>query len=105
MRFVETPVFTASLRPLLGDDEYRVLQLALLLRPTLGKLIPGSHGLRKLRWRASGRGKRGGIRTIYYWAAREHTCFMLYVYAKNDQGDLTTAQLRRLVQLVHEEFK
>jgi len=105
MRFVETPVFTASLRHLLTDDEYRSLQLALLLRPTLGMLIPGSQGLRKLRWRASGRGKRGGLRTIYYWAARDHVCFMLYAYTKNEQGDLTAAQLRRLVNLVREEFK
>jgi hypothetical protein len=50
-------------------------------------------------------GKRDGLRTIYYWAAEEHVCYMLYVYAKNDQGDLTPAQAKALARLVREEFK
>ena len=66
MRFVETPVFTASVTLLLSDEEYRQLQLALLIRPEQGVLIRGSGGLRKLRWGARGRGKRGGVRVIYY---------------------------------------
>lgn len=105
MRFVETPVFTASLRRLLDEEQYRALQLALVLRPEQGQLISGGGGLRKLRWGAEGRGKRGGVRTIYYWAVREDVCFMLFVYAKNEQGDLTPAQLRSFVRLVREEFK
>ena len=105
MRFVETTVFAASLRRHLDDEQYRALQHALLLRPEQGQLIPGSGGLRKLRWGAEGRGKRGGVRTIYYWAVEEHACLMLYVYAKNEQGDLTPAQTRVFVRLVREEFK
>jgi hypothetical protein len=105
MRFVETPVFTASVRRHLDDEQYRALQLALLLRPEQGQLIPGARGLRKLRWGAEGRGKRGGVRTIYYWAVEEHVCYMLYVYAKNEQGDLTPAQAKALARLVREEFK
>jgi hypothetical protein len=105
MRFVETPVFTALVRRLLPDESYRALQLALLLRPEQGALIPGSGGLRKLRWSAEGRGKRGGLRVIYYWAAADAVCYMLYVYAKNEQGDLTPAQVRVLARLVREEFK
>ncbi|MDP3768351.1 MAG: hypothetical protein Q8S13_10075, partial [Dehalococcoidia bacterium] len=62
MRFVETPVFTAAVTSLLSDEEYRQLQLALLIRPEQGALIRGSGGLRKLRWGARGRGKRGGVR-------------------------------------------
>ena len=105
MRFAETSVFTASLHRHLDDEQYRALQLALVLRPEQGRLIPGAGGLRKLRWGAEGRGKRGGVRTIYYWAVEEHLCLMLYVYAKNEQGDLTLAQTRVLVRLVREEFK
>ena len=105
MRFVETPVFTASLRRLLNDEQYRALQLALVLRPEQGLLIPRGGGLRKLRCGAEGRGKRGGVRIVYYWAVGEDVCFMLYVYAKNEQGDLTAAQMRVLVRIVHEEFK
>jgi mRNA-degrading endonuclease RelE of RelBE toxin-antitoxin system len=105
MRFVETPVFTQRLRGALDDDDYRALQVALVLRPEQGALIPGGGGLRKLRWGAPGRGKRGGLRVIYYWAPREVTIYMLYLYAKNEQGDLTPAQVRVLARLVREEFR
>ena len=105
MRFVETPVFTAALRRHLEDTQYRALQLALLLRPEQGPVIPGSGGLRKLRWATAGQGKRGGLRVIYYWAPEEQVCYMLYAYTKNEQGDLTPAQLRTLAKLVREEFK
>ena len=67
MRFVETPVFTREVTELLSDDEYRSLQLALLFRPEQGPLIPKSGGLRKLRWKRGGGGKRGGLRVIYFW--------------------------------------
>ena len=105
MRFVETPVFTATLRRHLSDEQYRALQESLLLRPDQGRLVPGTAGLRKLRWRAEGRGKRGGLRVIYYWAVADDVCLMLYLYAKNEQGDLTPAQVRELARLVREEFR
>ncbi len=105
MRFLETPIFTARLRGLLGEDQYRTLQLALLLRPEQGPVIPGSGGLRKLRWAGRGRGKRGGLRVIYYWASHEQAFYMLYVYAKNEQGDLTPAQVKTLRRAVQEEFR
>jgi hypothetical protein len=105
MRFIETPVFTAAVSRFLTDDRYRALQLALLLRPAQGPLVPGGAGMRKLRWGAEGRGKRGGVRVIYYWATAEDVCYMLYAYAKNEQGDLTRGQIRALARLVREEFK
>ena len=67
MRFLETPIFTKEVRSLLSDDEYRSLQLALLLRPEQGALIRGSGGLRKIRWGAGARGKRGAVRVVYFW--------------------------------------
>ena len=105
MRFIETSVFTSSLRRHLDDEQYRAMQLALALRPEQGTLIPGGGGLRKLRWGAEGRGKRGGVRTIYYWAVDDDLCYMVYMYAKNEQGDLTATQLRALARVVKEEFK
>ena len=105
MRFVETPVFTSLVRRHLSDEQYRGLQRALLLRPEQGVVIRGSGGLRKLRWALEGRGKRGGLRVIYYWAVEEQVCYMLYLYGKNEQGDLTPAQIRVLGKLVREEFK
>lgn len=105
MRFIETPVFTASLRRTLDDATYRALQLALLLRPEQGPVLVGSGGLRKLRWGTGDRGKRGGVRVIYYWDAPSETFYMLYLYAKNEQGDLTSAQLKLLRRIVEEEFR
>ncbi len=105
MRFIETPIFTASVRKHLDDDDYRAPQLALVLRPEQGALIRGGAGLRKLRWGAEGRGKRGRVRTIYYWAVEEEVCFMLFMFAKNEQGDLTAKQLQALASLVRKEFK
>ena len=104
MRFVETPVFTVALRRHLDDETYRALQLALILRPAQGQIIQGGGGLRKLRWSVPGRGKRGGVRLIYYWDSTGQTFYLVYLYAKNEQGDLTATQLKVLARLVREEF-
>jgi hypothetical protein len=105
MRFVETPIFTRAITELIDDESYRAFQVALALRPEQGALIQGTGGLRKIRWVAPGRGKRGGVRIIYYWHSREDAFYLLYAYAKNDQEDLTPAQARALARLVREEFK
>ena len=102
MQFIETPIFTKQITELLSDEEYRRLQEVLLLRPEAGDLIPGGGGLRKLRWRVSGTGKRGGLRTIYYWVVPSEVCYMLYAYKKSAQSDLTQQQLRVLRNLVKE---
>ena len=105
MRFVETPVFTGLVSKRLDDDDYRALQTALLLRPEQGPVIPGSGGLRKIRWSAEGRGKRGGLRVIYFWDKTSSTFYMLFLYQKNQQGDLSATQIRALARLVREEFQ
>jgi mRNA-degrading endonuclease RelE of RelBE toxin-antitoxin system len=105
VHFVETPVFTRQVEDLLGDAEYRALQLALFLRPEQGSLVPGTGGLRKLRWKTTGQGKRGGLRVIYYWDVRHSVIYMLLAYPKNRQEDLTPEQKRILTRLVREELK
>ncbi len=105
MRFLETPIFTQSIQVLLGDEEFRHLQVALLLRPEQGPLIRGSGGLRKLRWSAPGRGKRGGVRVIYYWHPGDAAFYLLFAYAKGTRDDLSSAQARALRRLVKEEFR
>lgn len=104
MLFIETPVFTEDVEALASIDSYRALQHALALRPDAGRVIPGSQGLRKLRWRESGRGKRGGLRVIYYWIRDEETIYLLTIYSKARQDDLTPRQIRTLSRLVKEEF-
>lgn len=104
MRFVETPVFTRAIVELMDDDDYGAMQVALVFRPKQGSVIRRSGGLRKLRWSTPGQGKRSGIRVIYYWDEPSKTFFMLYAYRKNEQEDLTAAQLRILARLVREEF-
>ncbi|MES2706517.1 MAG: type II toxin-antitoxin system RelE/ParE family toxin [Verrucomicrobiota bacterium] len=84
---------------LIDDDSYSQFQWQLIADPEAGDLIPRSRGLRKIRWRAQGRGKRGGIRVIYYLVHREEV-FLLYAYAKNDREDLTQDQVRRLRDLI-----
>ena len=105
MRFVETPVFTATIQRHLDDEQYRKLQIALMLRPEQGPVIQGSGGLRKVRWATTGGGKRGGLRVIYYWAPGDQAFYMVYAYTKSAQGDLTPAQTRQLSRVVREEFK
>jgi mRNA-degrading endonuclease RelE of RelBE toxin-antitoxin system len=104
MRFLETPVFTRAVVEVMDDETYRSLQLALLLRPELGSTIRGSGGLRKLRWSLKGKGKRGGVRVIYFWDAESETFYMLSIYRKSAQEDLTPQQRKILSRLVREEF-
>ncbi len=104
MVIIETPIFTKQILSTLSDDEYRLLQQALLERPGAGKVIPGSGGLRKLRWTAEGRGKRGGVRMIYYWFTAQGTILLLFIYPKNVQDNLTPDQLKQLRKVVEEEY-
>jgi hypothetical protein len=66
--------------------------------------MPGSGGLRKLRWSLPGRGKRGGARVIYYWAVTQQQLLMLFMYPKNVRDDLTAAQVKLLRTIVEEEY-
>jgi len=105
MIFIETQVFTGAIAEFLDDEQFRFLQLALLLRPDLGPVIPRSGGLRKMRWSLKGGGKRGGIRVIYFWQAASDTIYLLYAYKKSAKDDLTARQVRLLANLVREEFE
>jgi len=100
MIIIETTMFTRSIGQLMHDDQYRELQEWLIENPEIGDLIRGSGGLRKIRWKLTGRGKRGGVRVIYYWAVSADQIRMLYVYSKSDHENLTKDQLTLLRQLV-----
>ena len=96
MEFIEAPLFTRRVHEYLTDDEYAALQWALALRPEAGAIIPGSGGIRKLRWAGKGRGKRGGLRVIYYWRDRKGEIWLLTLYAKNEAENIPLHLLREL---------
>lgn len=105
MVIIETSVFTRQVQKLLTADEYKELQLALVERPDLGAIIVGSGGLRKVRWSSRGRGKRGGVRIIYYWAVAQDRILMLLMYAKSEQDDLSREQIQALRSIVEAEYR
>jgi len=94
--FVETKLFTRLVQEYLSDDEYSKLQQALLSDPEAGAVIPGSGGVRKLRWSVAGRGKRGGIRVIYFLRTRQSQIWMLTLYAKNVTESISTRVLKQI---------
>lgn len=100
MIFIETSVFTADVKALLPDESYTELQVALAARPAAGDLIPGTGGLRKIRWALPGRGKRGGVRVIYYWRMSHAQILMLAIYSKGTKDDLTATEKRLLQRIV-----
>jgi len=90
-----------TITPLPTEESYFALQEFLLHSPTEGDLIR-SGGLRKLRWRAKGRGKRGGTRVIYYWTEARGYIFLLDIYEKSEQEDLTPDEIKQLRAVVEE---
>lgn len=96
MIFVETPVFTGLLHELLTDVEYSEFQQYLLADPHVGDVIKDTGGLRKVRWAAGGKGKRSGVRVIYYCVDEADQIRMLLIYKKGIQDDLTAAQRKQL---------
>ena len=94
--FVESKLFTRLVGDYLTDDEYGRLQATLIESPESGAVVPGSGGVRKLRWAQPGRGKRGGIRVIYYAKTREGVIWMLTIYAKNEEQNIPAHVLRKI---------
>jgi len=94
--FIETKLFSRLLGEFLSDDDYARLQSALIEAPERGALVQGSGGVRKLRWAQPGRGKRGGVRVIYYAKIREGVIWMLTIYAKNEEENIPAHLLRKI---------
>jgi hypothetical protein len=101
--FIESPVFTRQLTELLTDEEYASLQRHLALYPEAGKLIQGTGGLRKLRWARGHRGKRGGVRAIYFYAVSEHQVRLLLIYGKGVKDDLSAAE-KKVLRALNENW-
>lgn len=104
--FFETPLFTRLLPDYLNDTEYRALQIALLENPKRGDVMPGTGGFRKIRWedKRRGKGKRGGMRVIYYHLMTDHQIWFFTVYGKNEITDLTPDEKKALKKAIQIEL-
>lgn len=100
MVFLEAPAFERIRERYLDDDQYQLLQAALMANPEAGALIRGSGGLRKVRWAVDGKGKSGGLRVIYYRVARDSHILFLTLYHKSEMVDLAQKDIKALAALV-----
>lgn len=105
--FVELPPFERLRADYLDDEAYRALQLELMANPEAGDVIEGTGGLRKLRRPdpRRGKGKRGGLRVIYYWWTGGDQFWLFTVYDKDQADDLSPQQRKALRELVKQEVE
>jgi hypothetical protein len=107
MTVVETRPFIEDATRCLPDDERQKFIGYIARTPTAGVLIPGTGGVRKVRWGTSGKGKRGGVRVIYYYHSESIPLFLLSAYAKSRQSDLSPAEravMRRIVAQIVKQY-
>lgn len=100
MEFIELSSFTKRLKGRLDKEEYRNLQSILIGRPDTGTVIPGSSGIRKMRFKAMGRGANKGVRVIYYWLVAKDKIYFFDIYGKHEKTDLTRSEIRELASIV-----
>ena len=104
---VETPEFVGRIEKLMSEWEREELIGFLAANPEAGALIPGTGGVRKLRWGLEGRGKRGGARIIYFFRNTRTPVFLLTAFAKNEQVDLSQSErnaFRSLTKILVESY-
>ena len=94
--FIESAVFERVRAVYLDDDEYAELQQFMMENPEAGRVVPGSGGVRKLRWKRKGMGKRGGLRMIYFVRTQPNELWMLTLYAKAKQEEVPGHILKQL---------
>src|SRR5258708_39051067 len=98
MEFFEAPAFTRHLPDYLNDVDYAKLQAKLAANPELGDLMPGTGGFRKMRWAdvRRGKGRRGGLRIIYYHFKSDHQIWLMTAYDKDEASDLSPKEKKAL---------
>jgi len=102
-RFIETSSFTRLVQDYLSDEDYRLLQQELIENPEAGAVIKGSGGVRKIRWAASSRGKRGGYRVIYFVRKMKGEFWMLTIYPKSVRDSIPGHMLRKIREEIENE--
>lgn len=104
MEFIETILFRKKAEDLLNDDQLRRIQIALTFYPNSGAIIPRSGGIRKLRWTGSGKGKKGGLRIIYYWVTEDHKIYLITMYKKSHKEDLSWEEIKHFKTFIEKEL-
>jgi len=105
--FVELPAFARYRPDYLDDEAFRELQDALMRNPEAGEVIEGTGGLRKVRFanKRRGKGKRGGLRVIYYWWSAGMQFWLYTLYDKDEMADLTAKQRRDFKAMLKAELE
>ncbi len=103
MEFIEASAFTRYVYDYLSEDEYLGLQGFLAEYPDAGKVVPGSGGLRKIRWAVAGKGKRGGARIIYYFKRKKDEIWLLTIYRKNEEENIPAHILRQIAKEIEND--
>ena len=103
MIFIEASIFTKLISKYLSDDEYRALQWFLMTIPDAGDIVRGSGGARKIRWKQKGRGKRGGVRIIYYWKKTADEIWLLTIYSKSEKATIPSHILKNIAEEIENE--
>ncbi|HOT36240.1 MAG TPA: type II toxin-antitoxin system RelE/ParE family toxin [Candidatus Latescibacteria bacterium] len=98
MEFIEATAFSRHVHEYLSDTEYLGLQLHLMRYPEAGRVVPGSNGVRKLRWSMAGRGKSGGVRVIYYFKKQDDEIWLLTIYDKRETENIPAHTLRQIAK-------
>ena len=101
--FVETRLFSRLVQEYLTDQEYGELQAELIKNPQAGVVIRGTGGVRKMRWAAQGRGKRGGYRVIYFVRRTGAIIWMLTIYPKNVTDSIPGHVLKQIREELESE--
>ena len=101
--FIETKLFTRLFDEIFSDEDLARLQGFLIENPKVGDVVPGSGGVRKMRWAMPGRGKRGGLRIIYYLRSRQGQIWLLTLYPKSETDSIPGRILRQIKDEIDDE--
>lgn len=101
--FIQTKLFSRLFSERYSDDDLAELEQHLAANPETGDLVVGSGGVRKMRWGAPGRGKRGGVRIIYYLRLRREQVWLLTMYAKNETDSIPGHILKQIKEEIDAE--